>query len=124
GGIGDFCARCDSLRETSELLRKTGATIADPMPTGRTRPDGYILKWLLAMPQPPWAGIIPFLIEDITPRTERAPSATQHANGVIGIDTITLAVDGASRLSGFYEGVLDQRSKPIHLPELRATGFC
>jgi hypothetical protein len=124
GGIVDFCARCDSLTQSAELLRKSGAAIADPMPLSRTRPDGYVVKWLLAMPQPPWAGIIPFLIEDFTPRNERVPSAMHHANGVIGIDTITLVVSDPSRLSGFYETVLGQRSKPIHLPELQATGSC
>jgi Glyoxalase-like domain len=124
GGIVDFCARCESLTQSAELLRKAGAAIADPMPLSRTRPDGCVVKWLLAMPQPPWAGIIPFLIEDLTPRSERVPSATHHANGVIGIDTITLVVTDASRLSGFYETVLGERSKPIHLPELQATGFC
>jgi catechol 2,3-dioxygenase-like lactoylglutathione lyase family enzyme len=123
GGIVDFCARCNDLRDQRELFRKAGIAMDEPRPLSRQRPDGYVLNWILATPQPPWAGIVPFLIEDITPREERVPSKRQHANGATGIASITLAVNDPKALSAFYETVMGEKSEPANLPEINAAGF-
>jgi catechol 2,3-dioxygenase-like lactoylglutathione lyase family enzyme len=123
GGIVDFCARCDNLRKQRELFRKAGIAMDEPRPLSRQRPDGYVLNWVLSIPQPPWSGIVPFLIEDITPREERVPSDRQHTNGVKAIDSITLAVSDAKALAAFYETVLGEKSEPVNLPEVNAAGF-
>ena len=112
GGIVDFCARCDDLREQRELFEKAGIAMDEPSPLSRQRPDGYVLNWVLATPQPPWTGIVPFLIEDLPAREERVPSNRQHANGATGIASLILAVNDAKALSAFYETVVGERSEP------------
>jgi catechol 2,3-dioxygenase-like lactoylglutathione lyase family enzyme len=123
GGIVDFCARCNDLREQRERFGKAGIAMNESSPLSRQRPDGYVLNWILATPQPPWAGIVPFLIEDLTPREERVPSNRQHTNGARGIASITLAVNDAKALSAFYETVMGDKSEPANFPEINAGGF-
>ena len=41
------------------------------------RPDGYELKWLLSLATGSHRGVAPFLIEDVTPRSERIPQECQ-----------------------------------------------
>jgi hypothetical protein len=66
--------------------------INDPVPWSRKRPDGYELKWLLSLATGEHRGVAPFLIEDVTPRSERIPGEFKHDNGVIGIEKVTVAV--------------------------------
>jgi hypothetical protein len=57
----------------------------------RSRPDGYRVDWTLSLATEA-QGMTPFLIEDATPREERVPRLTEHANGVSGICALTIAV--------------------------------
>ena len=84
GGIIDFCMRTDDLVTTVDSLRRAGAKIADPSPLTRDRPDGYHLSWVLAIPEAPYNGQVPFLIKDDTPRDERVPRERSHRNGATG----------------------------------------
>src|SRR5258708_9355738 len=78
GGIIDFCMRTDDLATTVDSLRRAGAKIADPSPLTRHRPDGYHLSWVLAIPEPPYNGQIPFLIKNHTPRADPLPPPRPH----------------------------------------------
>ena len=122
GGIIDFCMRTDDLAATVESLRRAGAKIADPSPLTRDRPDGYHLSWVLAIPEPPFNGQVPFLIKDDTPRDERVPRQRSHRNGATGIRTLAIAVDDPGASSRYYARVLGRPGGPVHRPELEATG--
>ena len=69
-------------------------------------------------------GLIPFIIEDETPREERVPKENEHANGVTGIDTITLAATryrlGSERI---MSAALSKTGEPTRDEELRASGI-
>ena len=122
GGIIDFCMRTDDLAAAVEALRSAGAKIADPSPLSRDRPDGYHLSWVLAIPEPPFNGQVPFLIKDDTPRDERVPRERSHSNGATGIHTLAIAVEDPGATSRYYARVLGRPGAPVHRPELEATG--
>ena len=122
GGIIDFCMRTDDLEATVESLRRAGAKIADPSPLTRDRPDGYHLSWVLAIPEAPFSGQVPFLIKDDTPRDERVPRERSHRNGATGIRTLAIAVEDPGASSRYYARVLGRPGGPVHRPELEATG--
>jgi catechol 2,3-dioxygenase-like lactoylglutathione lyase family enzyme len=122
GGIIDFCMRTADMDAAVEALRKSGAKIADPSPLTRDRPDGYHLSWVLAIPQAPFNGQVPFLIKDVTPREERVPRQQTHRNGVTGIQRLTIAVDDPGVTSRYYARVLGRPGAPVERPELEATG--
>ncbi len=123
GGLIDVCLRTSDLLGDTMALRKTGLEIADPVAQSRTRPDGYELRWLLSLPGA-HRGVAPFLIQDETPRDERVPRQTAHRNHVIGIDTITIAVEEVATIRLWYASVLGEAGRDIGRDDLDAAGVC
>jgi catechol 2,3-dioxygenase-like lactoylglutathione lyase family enzyme len=122
GGLVDFCMQTDDLMADTAAFRKAGVDIDDPSPLSRVRPDGYQLKWVLSIPRGVYRGVAPFLIQDETPREERVPRQTRHANGVTGIGTVTMAVDDVGRVAGWYTKVLGKPGQRIVSEELGEVG--
>jgi catechol 2,3-dioxygenase-like lactoylglutathione lyase family enzyme len=122
GGLVDFCAQTDALGADVQAFCAAGVDLADPAPLSRTRPDGYEVRWVLAIPREEYRGVAPFLIEDETPRTERVPSITTHPNGVTGIHTLTLAVFEVAPVRAWYTGALGQPGSDVERPDLGAAG--
>ena len=94
----------------------TGASYTDPIPGGRTKPDGTILKWAVCTPKDGQGdaaapGSMPFWCLDRTPRARRVPyqvepDLTQHPNGVQGVSSVSLQVPGeASKLKAVYDAI-------------------
>ena len=122
GGVVDFCMRTDDLEVDAESMRRAGAKIGKPYQLTRDRPDGYHLSWLLAVPEPPFNGRVPFLIKDETPRDERVPRERSHRNGASGIRMLVIAIDDPDTTSRYYARVLGRPGVPINRPDLDATG--
>jgi catechol 2,3-dioxygenase-like lactoylglutathione lyase family enzyme len=123
GGLVDFCMRTDDLETDVMKLRAAGAAISDPATMTRDRPDGYRLKWDLAIPHPPDTGQLPFLIRDETPRDERVPRKRSHLNGVTGLKRVTVAANDpfrAGKLLGSVSGAALSRQART---DLNAQGF-
>jgi catechol 2,3-dioxygenase-like lactoylglutathione lyase family enzyme len=119
----DFCFQTDDLRGDTEKLRAAGVSINNPVPWSRKRPDGYELKWLLALATGSHRGVAPFLIEDITPRTERIPQQFHHENGVSGIDKVTVAVSELAPVEKWYGALLGSSGQNIVDNEVGAEGL-
>ncbi len=91
GGMIDYCVMSDDLPTDVARLRQRGLGVSDPSTGGRKRPDGTELRWRSARFNQA-ARILPFLIEDITPRWLRVPSdTTSHPNGAVGITQLVIA---------------------------------
>ena len=91
GGLVDFCMASDDIRADLERLRAAGVAAGELTEGGRRRPDGYEVRWINNKVTGALQGLVPFLIEDVTPRRERLPTQTSHENGVTGIGRIRLA---------------------------------
>jgi catechol 2,3-dioxygenase-like lactoylglutathione lyase family enzyme len=121
GGLIDFCLQTDDLAGDARAFRGAGVALADPRPLSRVRPDGYELRWVLSIPDV-HAGVAPFLIEDETPRDERVPRATVHANGATGIQLVTVAVSDVAMVRGWFERVPGAKVIPVDRADLGAAG--
>lgn len=119
----DYCLQTDDLRGDTEKLRAAGVDIKDPVPWSRTRPDGYELKWLLSLAGPGHRGVAPFLIEDITPRSERIPQQFNHNNGASGIAKLTIAVGEWAQAGQWYHSLLGAPGEAIEDTALGAKGL-
>ena len=119
----DFCFQTDDLRGDTRKLKDAGVAINDPVPWSRKRPDGYELKWLLSLATGSHRGVAPFLIEDVTPRTERIPQEFLQRNGVTGIAKVTVAVGELGQIQKWYEALLGSRGESIADAELGAEGL-
>jgi len=119
----DFCFQTDDLSGDTERLRAAGVAINNPVPWSRKRPDGYELKWRLSLATGSHRGVAPFLIEDLTPRTERIPREFHHANHVTGIDKLTVAVGELAAIQKWYADLLGKSGTAIAHRELGAEGL-
>lgn len=90
-GLVDFALLPSSLDDVLNRVRGAGVPMAGPFPGGRTRPDGQLISWQLGVPD---AFDLPFLCADVTPRDLRVPqgAARLHANGAVGILTLSVGV--------------------------------
>ena len=119
----DFCLQTDDLRGDTKRLQDAGVAINDPVPWSRRRPDGYELKWLLSLATGSHRGIAPFLIEDVTPRTERIPQQFDHRNGITGIEKVTLAMGELGQIEKWYGELLGSSGAAIADNDLGAEGL-
>jgi catechol 2,3-dioxygenase-like lactoylglutathione lyase family enzyme len=122
GGLVDFCMQTNNLAADADAMRRAGVAIGMPIPMTRERPDGYRLRWILSIPEPPLNRVVPFLIKDETPRVERVPRERAHRNGITGILSLTVAVEDPGATSVPYTSVLGHPPEPIQRPGLDGAG--
>ena len=92
GGLIDYCAASDDLRAEARRLEGLGLGVRGPDGGGRRLPDGSQIEWRSARIDQ--AGrLMPFLIEDVTPRERRVPGgpAADHPNGAAGVVRLQLS---------------------------------
>jgi catechol 2,3-dioxygenase-like lactoylglutathione lyase family enzyme len=84
-GIVGLALTCDDLNVAVAEMQARGVAIETPRPGGRQRHDGVRLEWRIAMQE---RNLLPFFLQDLTPRSLRVPSepaAVRHANGALGL---------------------------------------
>lgn len=124
GGLIDFCLATDDIRSDLAALRSQGVDCGDLSDGGRARPDGYQVKWINNKVGGAWQGLVPFIIEDLTPRDERLPSQRDHANGVTGIHSLSLATEDVARYAEIMSAFLGVEGQPTSDEAARASGVC
>lgn len=123
GGFIDFCLATDNIRADHAAIRAQGVKCSDLIEGGRKRPDGYEVRWINCKVEGDWQGLIPFIIEDVTPRVERLPRAVDHANGVTGIERLSFATSDVARFAGVMSAVTGDPGEPALDDELGAVGL-
>jgi catechol 2,3-dioxygenase-like lactoylglutathione lyase family enzyme len=106
-GFADFALLPANMERDLEEARARGFEAGPIEPGGRVTPEGKRAEWQTARPL---AGDLPFLCGDISPRPLRVPEGKvrEHANGVLGIAKIVIAVRDLTRSSGRYNALLPQ----------------
>ena len=122
GGLIDFCMATDDIRADYAVFAEQGVDMSPLVGLSRERFDGYQLAWLNNEIYGRYQGLIPFIIEDETPREERVPKEQKHANGVLGIDTITLAASDIDLAQRIMNAALGQEGEPARDEALNASG--
>ena len=123
GGLIDFCVQTDDIRGDYAVFQSQGVEMSPLVGLSRVRVDGYRLAWLNNEIYGAHQGLIPFVIEDETPRDERVPKETRHANHVTGIDTISLVARDLEMTRRIMVAALRQPGQPVRDVELRASGI-
>lgn len=97
GGLVDYCVTSDDLAADARRLVDRGFEVSGPDEGGRRLPDGSEISWRSARVRQE-GRVLPFLIEDQTPRARRVPGggAAEHPNGARGISRLLLAVRDAN----------------------------
>ncbi len=123
GGLVDFCMATDDIRGDLAAMRAQGVDCGALTEGGRARPDGYQVKWLNNKVGGHWQGLIPFIIEDLTPRDERLPGQRQHANGATGINSLRLAAHDPSRYADVMAAATGLECQPVSDESAGASGL-
>jgi catechol 2,3-dioxygenase-like lactoylglutathione lyase family enzyme len=122
-GLIDLALACSDCNNTVGLGRLRGRVdYSDLLTGGRLRPDGQQIEWRMAQPLAYGSGL-PFIIEDVTPRELRVPiEQARHANGVLGIEEVVVAVRELDNGMQQYSALLGTPgTDPEYDPELDAV---
>ena len=86
-GAGAWAAQSEQIHIDAARFRSAGIEVRGPEAGSRKRPDGIVLEWELAAVGSGAAGsVLPFLIQDRTPRSLRVPSpANDPVDGVAAV---------------------------------------
>ena len=123
GGLIDFCMQTDDIHGDYAIFQAQGVDMSPLVGLSRVRVDGYQLAWLNNEIYGEFQGLIPFVIEDETPRLERVPKERQHANLVTGIDAITLVARDLELTRRVMDAALRQPGQPVADSALGASGI-
>jgi hypothetical protein len=91
-GLVDYALLSNALAADAGELRRRGLGVEGPEDGGRERPDGQRLAWRTL--RPAQSPVLPFVIEDVTPRELRVPSgeATRHPLGATRVAGLRVVV--------------------------------
>ena len=123
-GLFIFALGTDDINSSVAALRKTGVAVEDPIPGARHAQDGTIsYSWSQsAIDVAATPGSQTFFIQhhqSLSERYTEPNNPTEHPNGVLGIDHLTLAVHDADSAAARWQtmfnlprGYISQITKP------------
>ncbi|MDD3446312.1 MAG: VOC family protein [Zavarzinia sp.] len=123
GGFVDVCLSSDDIAADRAIYEAAGIAMQPEMAMSRTKPDGTEIAWKLSIPKPPFAGAMPFLIEDLTPVAARRPAPRAHANGVTGIARVTYAEADVAEAAIRWRTILGTAGTPVADPAVGGEGL-
>ena len=105
-GLIDWCVASDDLQAGIRALAEHGLEAGDPFAGGRRLPEGTELKWRTVRFKQE-GRVLPFLIEDLTPRERRIPGgpALEHPNGVRGVAKVRVAVADPDHSAALFKAL-------------------
>lgn len=115
-GLVDFALLSPDLVAEAREIGQRGLNVPEPAENGRLRPDGARLAWRAVQTQETVGESgLPFIIEDVTPRSLRVPtdeSATTHRNGATGIAGVTVVVKDLDEAKSGFAALLGVDGTP------------
>jgi catechol 2,3-dioxygenase-like lactoylglutathione lyase family enzyme len=111
-GVIDYCLGYPSVSEAVRAINARGLPYPAGAETGRLRPDGVELRWRSSQLADQERGL-PFLIEDVTPRSLRVPGgpAARHANGAMGVAQLVVLVPDLARARTDFRALLGSEGR-------------
>lgn len=111
GGLVDYCVASDDLAADVRRLEEAGFGVEGPDEGGRRLPGGEEIRWKIARVRQE-DRVLPFLIEDETPRASRVPTGpvTEHPNGATGISRLLISARDGEKALESLAALTDDRS--------------
>lgn len=115
-GLIDYCLFGDGLEAEAAAIRSRGLVLHGPIEMSRRRPDGQEITWrLVVTTEPIGQTVLPFMIEDTTPRSLRVPgdAASVHPLGVAGVEGLILATRDVAVSARALATCLGSEGRPV-----------
>ena len=99
-----WAVHTDDLKSQVDAFRNAKLESSDPQPGSRKKPDGTVLQWqTAATPDDKGGDILPFAIQDITPRSSRIqPSTSVKGSELTGVTRVVIGVNDLSAAIALY----------------------
>ncbi|MBI4786891.1 MAG: VOC family protein [Chloroflexi bacterium] len=106
-GFGAFVLASNDIENDVRQIRQRGLEIADPTAGSRQRPDGLQVAWHTAIAGGTPSGILPFLIQDDTPRDRRIEPAREGLGRQARVKQVIVAVKNVETARQSFREMLD-----------------
>jgi hypothetical protein len=95
----------DDIQQEAARLKRAGIAVTGPQPGSRKRPDGMSVEWQIAdLGSGTPGSMLPFLIQDRTPRAWRVQPSPSLANSPLtGIAAVVLGVNDLNATSALFQ---------------------
>jgi hypothetical protein len=113
GGLATWAVATDAIDEDVASLRAVGSDLAEPIAGERTRPDGRVVRWRLAVGPALGPEAPPFLIEHDTGSAEWTPDdRAARAAEPARLTAVDIAVDDVAGTTRRWLRTLQLRFRP------------
>lgn len=113
GNVMDYSCTSTDIERDMEDMNSAGITSYPRQSLQRVLPSGDVADWWISVPRGQYAGVVPFLVGDVTSRTLRVPPAPVHLNGVVGIACIVIAVPSLRMVDSWCKNVAGWRYRLV-----------
>ncbi len=122
-GFGSYVLASNALADDVRSTRVRGLEAADPNPGSRTRPDGQTVAWHTAIVGGTISGILPFLIQDDSPRALRSDPARQGLGSRVQPRELVIATKNIEVARQAYRELLDIEPRYVQNTTGELTGY-
>jgi hypothetical protein len=113
-GFGAYVLGSTDLARDIDSLRANSINFSDPKPGSRVRPDGQTIAWRTAFVDNSASGLLPFLIQDETPRTLRIEPPREGLGQLARVAQIVVGVDNPELARERYRTLLNAEPRRVH----------
>lgn len=121
GFAGFVLASNDIANDVARL--KSSLAYNEPQAGARVRPDGQRVEWHTAMFEGSPVGLLPFLIQDDTPRALRIEPATQGLGSRARVKQVIVVVRHLENAREAYHALLGVEPKRVHNAANDVVGY-
>ena len=111
-GTADWVLAVRGIERLASEARRRGFPMTGPTTLSRERKDGVKLEMALVLPESP---VLPFFIEDRTPRELRVPGGdlARHANGARGVSEVRVRAGNVAAATLAYAELFDTAPRAL-----------
>ncbi|MEW5720250.1 MAG: VOC family protein [Chloroflexota bacterium] len=122
-GFGGYVLASDDLASDAAQFRERALNIGEPAAGSRVRPDGQRVAWHIALFDNSTVGVLPFLIQDDTPRALRIEPAREGLGSRARVKEVVVAVKDADAARDAYRALLGVEPTRVKNLEGDAQGY-
>jgi catechol 2,3-dioxygenase-like lactoylglutathione lyase family enzyme len=122
-GFGGYVLASNDLASDAAQLRARALNIGEPADGSRVRPDGQRVAWHIALFDNSPVGLLPFLIQDDTPRQLRIEAAKEGMGSRARVKEVIVAVKDADAARDAYRALVNVEPTRVKNVEGDVQGY-
>jgi hypothetical protein len=112
-GFGGYVLASNDLAADVAQIKRRALVYDEPKPGSRVRPDGQRVEWQMSMFNGSPIGLLPFLIQDVTPHILRIEPPTDGIGRRARVKVAVIAVNVGRQAKQAYSLLLDRQPERV-----------